>query len=152
MKIIKDNLTHSAVRKLLQQHHDDMAKHSPPESIHALDLSGLLADDVTFWTGWIDGELAGCGALKKLDSRHGELKSMRTSSQFLRQGVAAKLLEHILATAKQQSFDTVSLETGSMPAFLPAQTLYQRFGFKPCPPFSDYVDDPYSLFFSKSML
>jgi len=152
LEIIIDKLTDSSVKQLLQQHHDDMAQHSPPESVHALDLSGLLASDVTFWTGWIDGQLAGCGALKKLDDKHGELKSMRTSQQFLRRGVAAQLLEHILGAAKKQSLEVVSLETGTMSAFVPAQKLYQRFGFNPCPPFADYVKDPYSMFFSKRIV
>jgi len=152
LEIIIDKLTDSSVKQLLQQHHDDMAQHSPPESVHALDLSGLLASDVTFWTGWIDGQLAGCGALKKLDDKHGELKSMRTSQQFLRRGVAAQLLEHILGAAKKQSLEVVSLETGTMAAFVPAQKLYQRFGFNPCPPFADYVEDPYSMFFSKRIV
>lgn len=149
MDIQIDNLERVEVKKLLQEHHDDMLKHSPPESVHALDLSSLKDPSVVFWTVWIDDELAGCGALKKLSEKHAELKSMRTSQKFLRKGVAAKLLTHMLDVAKKQAFEQVSLETGTMNAFIPAQELYKRFGFVECQPFTNYQEDPFSMFFTK---
>ncbi|MGL1956796.1 MAG: GNAT family N-acetyltransferase [Colwellia sp.] len=149
MKIQIDNLKSIDVKQLLQEHHEDMLKHSPPESVHALDLSSLKAPDITFWTAWINGDLAGCGALKKLDKKHVELKSMRTSQQFLRKGVAARLLTHMLEAAKKESFEKVSLETGTMNVFIPAQRLYKGFGFEVCQPFSNYKEDPYSMFLTK---
>src|SRR5437763_11376649 len=88
------------IRELLEEHLRDMALHSPPESIHALDVEALRAPDITFWAVWENGELLGCGALKKLDSGHAEIKSMRTSSAHRRKGVAKFLLAHILAHAK----------------------------------------------------
>jgi len=151
MKIKIDDLESLEIKQLLQEHHNDMLQHSPPESVHALDLSSLKAPDVTFFTAWINDELAGCGALKKLNDEHAEIKSMRTSRQFLRQGIAAKLLTHLLATAKAQSFEIISLETGTMAAFVPAQKLYKSFGFQECSPFSDYQEDPYSMFLTKEV-
>jgi len=150
--IIKiDNLDGAQVKQLLQEHHEDMLKHSPPESVHALDLSSLKQPEVTFWTAWINGQLAGCGALKKLDDKHAELKSMRTSQQFLRKGVAGNLLKQMLAIAEEQSYEKVSLETGTMEAFVPAQKLYKSFGFRECKPFADYQEDPYSMFLEKTL-
>ena len=151
MDIKIDNLDGVEVKLLLQEHHDDMLKHSPPESVHALDLSSLKASDVTFWTAWINGELAGCGALKKLNEKHAELKSMRTSQKFLRKGVAVKLLTHIINIAKTQSITKISLETGTKKAFVPAQKLYKGFGFQECQPFSNYKEDPYSMFLTKTI-
>ncbi len=148
MKIKIDNLDGIEIATLLQQHQDDMLCHSPVESVHALDLSALKSADVTFWSAWIDGELAGCGALKALDAQHGELKSMRTAHDHLRKGVAAKLLAHITDEARARGYQRISLETGTAPEFLPAQTLYKQAGFSPCPPFSDYSEDPYSAFFT----
>jgi putative acetyltransferase len=152
MKIKIDNLESLEVKKLLQEHHEDMLQHSPPESVHALDLTSLKAPEVTFFTAWINDELAGCGAFKKLDDKHIELKSMRTSQHFLRMGVAAKLLTHMLAIAKEESFVTISLETGTKEAFMPAQKLYENFGFKECKPFAHYQEDPYSKFLSKDIV
>jgi putative acetyltransferase len=143
------SLTHPAVIALLGEHHQDMLIHSPPESVHALDLSALAQPDITFWSVWQNNKLAGCGALKKLDGTHGEIKSMRTSHNFLRQGVAKLLLEHMIAQADARGYQKLSLETGTMDAFLPAQKLYQQLGFKHCLPFADYQEDPYSTFMSK---
>jgi len=149
MEIRIGSLTHPAVIALLEEHHQDMLIHSPPESVHALDLSSLAQENITFWSVWHNDELAGCGALKALDNNHGEIKSMRTSQNFLRQGVAKLLLEHILVEANVRGYQKLRLETGTMDAFLPAQKLYQQLGFKQCQPFSDYQKDPYSTFMSK---
>ncbi len=146
MIIRLDDLSGSEIQNLLREHLEFAALHSPPESIHALDLEGLRRPNVSFWSAWENGELLGCGALKQLDDRHGEIKSMRTSSAHLRKGVASKVLSHLIAEAKRRGYTRLSLETGSMEAFAPARQLYARFGFESCGPFSDYVEDPYSVF------
>lgn len=151
MKVCIGSLTHPSVIALLEQHHHEMLSHSPPESVHTLDLSALAQKEITFLCVWKNGELAGCGALKELDNTHGEIKSMRTSTDFLRQGVAKCLLEYIFAEAINRGYQRLSLETGTMDAFLPAQELYQQLGFHPCQPFADYQEDPYSTFMSKSI-
>ena len=151
MEIRIGSLTHPAVIALLEEHHQDMLIHSPPKSVHALDLSSLAQEDITFWSVWHNNELAGCGALKALDNNHGEIKSMRTSRSFLRQGVAKLLLKHMLVEAHTRGYQKLSLETGTMAAFKPAQKLYQQLSFSICPPFADYQADPYSIFMSKAL-
>ncbi len=146
MDIRIDDLTHPDVRALVREHLGDMAVHSPPESVHALDLDGLRQPGITFWSAWRDSELMGCGALKELDAFHGEVKSMRTASRHLRQGVAATLLHHILDQARRRCYRRLSLETGAVEAFAPARQLYSRFGFRPCGPFAGYVADRHSVF------
>jgi putative acetyltransferase len=146
MDIRVDDLNGPEIIQLLQEHLHSMTLHSPPESIHALDIEKLRKPDITFWTVWQDSKLMGCGALKELDAAHGEIKSMRTASAHLRKGVATAMLNHILGEARKRSYRRLSLETGSMEAFAPARSLYARFGFKPCSPFADYVEDPYSVF------
>jgi putative acetyltransferase len=146
LEIRIDDLSSPEIAGLLQQHLDDLEPHSPPESRHALDLEALQAADVTFWSVWQDRDLVGCGALKELDARHGEIKSMRTVSAHLRKGVATALLEYILNEAQRRCYRRLSLETGSMEAFSPAHALYTRFGFQHCAPFADYVEDPNSIF------
>ncbi len=151
MNIKIDDLSGSDIYQLLQEHLRSMALHSPPESIHALDLEALRKPEITFWTVWEDDELLGCGALKELDSSHGEIKSMRTASRHLRKGVAKNLLKHIFAEAKRRGYSQLSLETGSAAAFEPARQLYAGFGFNYCAPFADYVEDPYSVFMTKEL-
>ena len=151
MDLRLDDLRHPAVIALLQEHLDGMRRTSPPESVHALDLDALRQPDIAFWTLW-DGEtLAGCGALRALDTTHGEVKSMRTAQTHLRRGVAATMLEHLVAEARRRGYARLSLETGSMAYFAPAHALYARAGFRPCAPFGDYVEDPNSVFMTRAL-
>jgi len=152
MYIKMDDLQGPEIYALLQEHLQSMALHSPPESVHALNVEALRKPEITFWTVWESGELLGCGALKELDSKHGEIKSMRTSSVHLRKGVARNLLNHILEEAGRRGYSRVSLETGSMKAFEPARKLYAGFGFTYCEPFADYVEDPHSVFMTRRLL
>jgi putative acetyltransferase len=149
MQIRVDDLSGPEIRALLAEHLQSMHSLSPPESVHALDVSGLLLPDITFWTIWNQDDLLGCGALKELSATHGEVKSMRTVSAHRREGVARAMLKHILAEAERRSYHRVSLETGSAPDFAPARNLYEGFGFTYCPPFGDYVDDPNSVFLTR---
>jgi putative acetyltransferase len=151
MDIRRDDVRGPEIAALLQEHLRDMHRVSPPESVHALDLESLRKSDITFWTVWDAGILAGCGALKELDPQHGEIKSMHTASSHRRQGVATQLLEHMLAEAKRRGCTRVSLETRSMEFFRPARALYASFGFAPCPPFADYRADPNSVFMTKAL-
>jgi len=129
-----------------------MAAVSRPESRHALNLDGLRKPDITFWSAWQDSELVGCGALKELDAEHGEIKSMRTAVDHMRQGVGSFVLQHIISEAKRRGYRRLSLETGSMPYFAPAHALYQKFGFKRCAPFADYREDLNSVFMMRELL
>ncbi len=146
MKIAVDDLSGPDVAAFLQAHLDQMHALSPAESVHALDLAALRAPDVTFWSVYDDDVLVGCGALKVLDARHGEIKSMRTDPARRGQGVAGLLLRHIVAEARDRGLTRLSLETGSEEFFAPARRLYARHGFVACPPFADYVPDPLSAF------
>ena len=151
MDIRVDDLSSPEVIRLLHEHLQSMALHSPPESVHALDLEALRKPEVTFWCVWQNSELMGFGAIKELDFRHAEIKSMRTVNSHLRKGIAAGLMRHILEEARRRSYQRLSLETGSVEAFVPARTLYASFGFKPCAPFADYVEDPYSVVMTKEL-
>jgi putative acetyltransferase len=151
MRIEVDDLRGPEIAALLREHLEHMHALSPPESVHALDLDALRGPGITFWSARQEAELLGCGALKELDPEHGEIKSMRTVRIHLRKGVAAALLKHILVEARRRSYRRVSLETGSMAAFAPARTLYERHGFRYCGPFGDYVADPHSVFMTREL-
>jgi putative acetyltransferase len=142
----EDDLSDESVRRLLALHLAGMHASSPPGSVYALDLSGLRSPDVTVWTAWRGSAVAGIGALKTLDRRTGEVKSMRTHPDFLRQGVAALLLEHIIGVARARGLSRLSLETGSGPAFEPALALYRRRGFKDGEAFAEYRQSEFNQF------
>ena len=152
MQIRRDDLTGPEIRALLEEHLRNMHELSPPESVHALDLDKLRRPDITFWTAWSDaGELLGCGALRELSPRHGEIKSMRTPQALRRRGAGRALLEHIISEARSRAYERLSLETGSNAPFAAAQKLYESAGFRICPPFGDYVEDPHSVFMTRAL-
>ena len=151
MNIVNDPLTDPAVLDLIREHLRSMRGSSPPESVHALDIDELRGEGVTFWTAWEGPELLGCGALKELDGRHGEIKSMRTATRHLRKGVATALLEHIIHVARARGYERVSLETGSGGPFDAALRFYEHHGFRYCEPFADYVPDPFSRFMTRTL-
>ncbi|MFC8449639.1 GNAT family N-acetyltransferase [Kitasatospora sp. NPDC057223] len=152
MKIAVDDLSGPEIAAFLESHVQEMRSVTPLESKHALDLAGLRRPEVTFWTARDDdGALLGCGAIKRLDGGHAEIKSMRTAPARKRGGVASALLAHIVAEATSAGYTRLSLETGSADFFAPARALYAKFGFEHCEPFADYREDPHSAFMTRPL-
>jgi putative acetyltransferase len=146
-----DDLSGEPTRALIARHLAGMRASSPPESVHALDIDRLRAPDMTFWSAWVESEIAGCGALKRLDALRGEIKSMRVADAWLGRGVGRALLEHLVREARARHMKSLWLETGSSDAFTPALRLYESAGFRRCAPFADYVDDPFSVFMTRAI-
>lgn len=146
IEISHGDLNDARVIALIGEHLRGMHASSPPGSVYALDLSGLQRPDVAFFTAWQGEELLGCAALKHLDAATGEIKSMRTAAAHLRKGVAARLLEHLLALARARGYRRVSLETGTGAPFEAALRLYARYGFEVGAPFGDYVATSFNRF------
>jgi putative acetyltransferase len=146
MHIQLDDPSRPELRALLDEHLQDMHALSPPESVHALDISGLMQADVSFWSVRDGSQLLGCGALKQLDASHGEIKSMRTPRDQRRRGAGRAMLQHLIDEARRRGYTRLSLETGSLDAFQPAWALYASAGFRRCEPFAGYGPDPYSVF------
>lgn len=139
MRIGIADLADPQVRALIALHQRAMREGSPPGHSFALDQSGLEDPAVTVWAAHVADRVAAIGAMKRIDARRAEIKSMRTHPDFLRQGLAAALLETIIAQARTAGYRTLSLETGSGAAFDPALALYRKRGFENGPAFADYA-------------
>jgi len=144
--VLRDDPQSADVRTLLERHLEFNHTNSPPEDVHALDASELAGDDVTFFTIREDGALLGMGALKQLDPKHAEVKSMHTTAAARGRGVARAMLLHLVGTARARGCTRVSLETGSQDAFAPARALYRSVGFESCGAFNGYWEDSTSVF------
>jgi putative acetyltransferase len=140
-----DDPMRTDVRELLAKHLDFSHDVTPAGHVHALDLEALLDPSVCFYSARRDGQLLGVGALRHLDVSHAEIKSMHTAEEARRSGVGRAMVQHLLAAATELGCERVSLETGTMDAFLPARTLYTQLGFKPCQPFGSYTANPHSI-------
>ncbi|MFD3507082.1 GNAT family N-acetyltransferase [Nocardia sp. NPDC058666] len=148
LRVTPDDLSGPQIRALLAAHHAEMSAASPAESMHALDLTALRDPAITVWSAWSGDDLVGCGAMKELDPEHAEIKSMRTAADHTGRGVAATVLTHLVAVARERGYRRLSLETGTEDLFAPARRLYLRHGFTECGPFGSYRLDPLSQFFT----
>jgi putative acetyltransferase len=146
LQVALDDPARPDVLALLEEHLRNMHELSPPESVHALDVSALKQPDVSFWSVREGTTLVGCGALKELSPEHGEVKSMRTPQALRRRGAGRAMLSHIVGEARRRGYKRLSLETGAAEAFQPAWRLYQSAGFTFCGPFAHYQPDPHSVF------
>jgi len=151
LEIRRDDLTGAATRALVATHLEQVHAGSPPESVHAWGLHQLRDPAVQVWSAWQGEDLAGIGALARLDATRGEIKSMRVASAHLGTGVGRALLRHMIAAARADGLSSLWLETGSADEFAAARSLYLSEGFVPCPPFGGYRDDPLSVFFTRAL-
>lgn len=147
----EDDLSGSEVQALVGEHLAGMRGNTPAGQVHALAIEGLRAPGITFWAAWRGGLLCGCGALKELDARAGEIKSMRTRAAFLRQGVGQAVLDRIVQTAESRTYTHLYLETGTGPSFEAAHALYLRNGFVACGAFGDYAATDFNAFMVKGL-
>jgi putative acetyltransferase len=152
MRVIKPgDFGDARVKALLTRHLEGMHANSPPGHVFALDWSGLQKPEISFYALWEGEELLGFGALKELEPRAGEIKSMRTADAHLRKGVGAAILDHIIAEARRRGYARLSLETGSGPAFEPALELYRKRGFTEGGAFNGYEKSPFNQFFHRDL-
>ena len=148
MKSIEGNFDNSSVNELLKKHFIELRSVSPEGSAHVLDIDGLKDPSIKFWSLWEDGSLIGCGALKFLEKEHGEFKSIRVADEFRKKGIGERIINHLIFEAKKLKISKLSIETGAGEFFLPARNLFSKFGFKKCPPFAHYKEDPNSCYYS----
>lgn len=150
-QIFEGELDHDDVRALLAQHFAELRAGSPPEACHVLPLEALRVPEIRFFTIREMGTLLGCGALKRLPMSHGEIKSMRTAHAALGRGVGSAMLDHIVEMARSDGMTQLSLETGSTEQFAAANRLYVKAGFERTGSFGDYVDTPFTRFFTRKI-
>ncbi len=151
MKSIEGNFDNPEVNKLLNKHFVELRSVSPAGSTHVLDIAGLKDQSIKFWSLWKNNEIIGCGALKFLEKNHGEFKSIRVTDKFRKTGIGEKIIDHLIEEAKKLEISKLSIETGAGEFFLPARKLFSKFGFKACPPFAHYKEDPNSCYYTLNL-
>ena len=151
MHSIEGNFNDAQVNDLLVKHFIELRSVSPEGSAHVLDIEGLKDPTIKFWSLWKNNEIIGCGALKFLEKNHGEFKSIRVADKFKKAGIGEKIIDHLIEEAKKLEISKLSIETGSGEFFLPARNLFSKFGFKECPPFAHYKEDPNSCYYTLNL-
>tara|TARA_B100001540_G_C15652315_1_gene571656 strand:- start:330 stop:788 length:459 start_codon:yes stop_codon:yes gene_type:complete len=148
---VEGNFDNTKVNNLLKKHFIELRSVSPAGSTHVLDVEGLKDPSIKFWSLWENEKLIGCGALKFLDSQHGEFKSIRVADEFRKKGFGEKIIFHLIEEAKKLKIKKISIETGSGNFFKSARELFKKFGFEPCEPFAHYTEDPNSCYYTKNI-
>ena len=148
---VEGNFDNTKVNNLLKKHFIELRSVSPAGSTHVLDVEGLKDPSIKFWSLWENEKLIGCGALKFLDSQHGEFKSIRVADEFRKKGFGEKIIFHLIEEAEKLKIKKISIETGSGNFFKSARELFKKFGFEPCEPFAHYTEDPNSCYYTKNI-
>ncbi|MEO0424058.1 MAG: GNAT family N-acetyltransferase [Pseudomonadota bacterium] len=151
LRVREDDLTSADVQQLIAEHLQGMQGNSPPGHVNALAINALRTPNITFWTAWLEGALCGCGALKQLRPDAGEVKSMRTRPQYLRRGVAQRVLDTMTDEAQRRGYRALYLETGTGEAFEAAHGFYLRNGFTWCASFGEYTATDFNVFMVKHL-
>lgn len=119
----------------------------PPSSQHGLEPEE--AEEGVFMIAWHDGEAAGCGVIRPLDQRTGEIKRMFVSPASRRQGIARRILLELETIAPNLGFDVIRLETGTLQP--EAIALYESAGYRQIERYGEYANDPLSICFEKKL-
>lgn len=151
--ITEDDPAAPDVTALLKRHLAFTAEASPEGTCFALDVDGLKADGVTFWTARHDGVVLGCVAVKAghLEPDHGEIKSLHCAAEARGRGVGAALITTLLEHGRGSGLTRLSLETGRSEGFAPSRRLYEAMGFESCPAFGPYEDDTFSFCMTRAV-
>lgn len=150
-RMAPDDLADKAVLDLLRLHLEEMHQWSPSCKVHAMPPERLRQPDVSFFAVWDGDDLAAVGALKEIDAKRGELKSMRAAPAYRGKGAGQAILLHLLEEAERRGYGWLGLETGRPEPFLPAKRLYEKHGFAECENFGDYVSDEFSMCMSRTI-
>lgn len=102
-----------------------------------------------FFIARLDGELAGCGAVRLAAPEVAEVKRMYVLDSLRGRGIAGRLLERLEAEARQLGARRMVLETGERQ--FEAVALYRRAGYVEIERYGEYVDSPLSLCMGKPL-
>jgi GNAT superfamily N-acetyltransferase len=127
------------VRELLEEYWTSFG-FTPCFQNFAAELAGLPGDYVPpggcLALALVDGQPAGCAALRRLDAERCEFKRLYLSPRFRGRGRGRQLLAWIIAQARAAGYRQLLCDT--MPAMAEALALYQRAGFERIGPYSGH--------------
>jgi GNAT superfamily N-acetyltransferase len=126
----------AAVRRLMQAYGEHLASNPAGAANICLEgykqeLDGLPGEYSVLLLAWVDGEAAGCIAMRTLsmDERACEMKRLWVDGALRGLGLGRRLVEEAIGWAKRVGFEAMYLDT--VPAAMPeANRLYEAMGFQ----------------------
>lgn len=127
----------------------------PPEEFgqevdHILDVDALLRPDILFVGAWRNENALGCGAVRRCRDEHGpfgEVKRMWVEPWVRGQRVGERILASLEAAMQAEGVRRLFLETGNRQP--EALRLYERCGWRRCPPYAGYAPHPANIFMER---
>jgi DNA-binding MarR family transcriptional regulator/N-acetylglutamate synthase-like GNAT family acetyltransferase len=132
-----------AAQSCLEQYFKELAERFEvgfdPARSNSASVAEMTPPAGFFMVAWLDGQPAGCGALKVSDALTGEIKRMWTSQSSRGLGIARKVLRSLEEKAREVGLARLHLETNR--TLTEAQALYRREGYEEVAPFNS---EPYA--------
>jgi len=125
-----------------------LAELHPSGNIRPVTVDELQQPNVTFITARVDGTPVACGAFVRHDD-YVEVKRMYVLPACRGLGLGKQLLEALEARIAASDGRRVRLETGTSQA--EALELYERAGYRRCPPFGEHRANPGSICMEKEL-
>jgi len=127
----EDEAAVASVRALLREYWDSFG-YTPCFQNFGEELAGLpggyAPPDGRLALATIDGQPAGCIALRRVDAVHAEAKRLYVPPAFRGQGLGRALLEWVMNEARAAGYSEIVGDT--MPVMRDALALYDRMGFE----------------------
>ena len=136
---------------LIAQADEYMVALYPSISNHLASVEELTRSNVLFVGAYSGSELVACGAVRTSDDDgvYGEIKRIFVMEQHRGKGISRVIMAYLENHLLTCGVKTARLETGiKQPAAL---GLYRKIGYVERGPFSNYIQDPLSVFMEKSI-
>ncbi|BCG60162.1 GNAT family N-acetyltransferase [Paenibacillus sp. URB8-2] len=140
---------HPDLAQLISQLDSYLFELYPPEEVYLVDFEDPYVNDIYFIVAYLDSRPVGCGAIKKLDNDHVELKRFFVEAEFRGRGIARMIVQRLEEEAAHQGYQGIKLETGDQQT--EAIGFYKKNGYGEIERFGEYADCPSSLCFEKKI-
>jgi GNAT superfamily N-acetyltransferase len=140
-----------AARTLIEALNAELSSRYPEEGAchFRLDADEVSDGRGAFLIASRSGKPIGCGAVRRIEQRTGELKRMYVSPEERGRGIGRAILAALEAEARALGISRLVLETGVRQS--EALALYRRAGFSRIAPFGEYVTSPLSVCMAKDL-
>jgi len=147
----RGDILSSAARALIEALNAELSSRYPePGATHFRLDPGEVADGQgAFLIASSSGKPVGCGAVRRIEARTGEIKRMYVSPDARGRGIGRAVLAALEAEARALGIVRLVLETGLRQG--EALALYEGAGFSQIPPFGEYVASPLSVCMAKDL-
>jgi putative acetyltransferase len=149
LSVQRQDILSTAAQTLIQALNAELSQRYPEQGAthFRLDPNEVAHGHGTFLIASCEEKPVGCGAVRSIEAKTGEIKRMYVIPETRQRGVGRAILAALEREARLLGINRLVLETGVRQA--EALALYQSIGFRIIPPFGEYVGSPLSICMEK---